>query len=69
MNILKKILTLFLLLLLVTGCNHVVDQKDFKGAGEFCKDKEGVYQIVVVGTYGRQYHCKSGAFKALIRED
>ena len=52
MNILKKMSTLVLLLLLITGCN-----------------KEGVYQIVVVGTYGRQYHCKNGDFKALVRED
>tara|TARA_R110002153_G_scaffold58217_2_gene159662 strand:+ start:4311 stop:4517 length:207 start_codon:yes stop_codon:yes gene_type:complete len=68
MNILK-ICVLVLSILVVTGCNQLVDQKDFKGAGEFCKDKEGVYQIVVVGTYGRQYHCKNGDFKALVRED
>lgn len=64
-----KICVLGLSILVITGCTKTVDQRDFKGAGEFCKDKEGVYQIVIVGTYGRQYHCKNGAFKALIRED
>ena len=60
-----KVLIAITAMLFISACSKTFTQHHINEAIEYCKDKEGLYQLTVMDTNDKYVTCKNGSQKQL----